>query len=50
LFVTDDAGGDIGDLRSWELRITAEVDTGTVDEPVPANKAKKHKKKGKRRR
>jgi hypothetical protein len=50
LFVTDDASGDTGDLRAWALRITTEVDTGTVDERVPANKDKKHKKKGKRRR
>jgi hypothetical protein len=50
LFVTDDASGDSGDLRAWALRITTEVDTGTVDERVPASKDKKHKKKVKRRR
>ena len=34
LFVVDDASGDAGDLRAWTLRITVEVDTGTVDEQV----------------
>ena len=63
LFVVDDASGDVGDLRGWTLRITAEVDTATVDEQVPTGveeplsttpdtkKSKKGaKKKGKRRR
>jgi hypothetical protein len=44
LFVTDDASGDAGDLRAWALRITAEVDTGTVDEQVPVTKDKKKRK------
>jgi hypothetical protein len=54
LFVVDDASGDVGDLRGWALRITAEVDTATVDEQVPITKdpstgakAKKKKNKGK---
>jgi hypothetical protein len=50
LFVMDDASGEVGDIRGWGLRITAEVDTGsTVDEQIPGAKNKKHKKKGKRR-
>ena len=49
LFVMDDASGAAGEIRGWGLRITAEVDTGTVDEQVPGTKDKKHKKKGKRR-
>jgi subtilisin-like proprotein convertase family protein len=48
LFVTDDASGDVGDLRAWALRITAEVDTGQVEEQIPVAKGKKHKKKGKK--
>ena len=44
LFVTDDASGDVGDLRAWALRITTEVDTGTVDERVSGTKDKKHRK------
>jgi hypothetical protein len=50
LFATDDASGDTGDFRAWALRITTEVDTGTVDQRVPVKKDKKHKKQGKRRR
>jgi hypothetical protein len=50
LWVTDNAGGDHGDLSGWALQITAEVDTGTVDEQVPVTKTKKHKKHGKKRR
>jgi hypothetical protein len=49
LFVMDDASGETGDIRGWGLRITAEVDTGTVDEQVPVGKDRKHRKKGKRR-
>jgi hypothetical protein len=50
LFVMDDESGNVGDIRGWGLRITAEVDTGsTVEEQVRINKDKKHKKKGKRR-
>jgi hypothetical protein len=37
LFVVDDASGDAGDLRGWELWITAEVDTGTVEEQAPGS-------------
>src|SRR5688500_15361183 len=48
LFVTDDASGDVGDIRAWALRITAEVDTGTADEQVPVAKAKQKDKKGKK--
>jgi subtilisin-like proprotein convertase family protein len=48
LFVTDDASGDVGDLRAWALRITAEVDTGQIEEQIPVAKDKKHKKKGKK--
>jgi hypothetical protein len=44
------SGGAPGDLVGWELRITAEVDAGTVDEQVPVAKHKKHKKQGKRGR
>ena len=44
------SGGAPGDLAGWELRITAEVDAGTVDERVPVARNKKHKKQGKRRR
>ena len=44
------SGGAPGDLGGWALEITAEVDAGEVDEQVPIAKAKKHKKKGKRRR
>jgi hypothetical protein len=40
----DNVVGDYGDLGGWALQITAEVDTGTVDERVPVTKAKKHKK------
>jgi subtilisin-like proprotein convertase family protein len=44
LFVMDDTTGDAGAIGSWALRITAEVDTGTVDERVPTGKdAKKRK-------
>jgi subtilisin-like proprotein convertase family protein len=50
LFVVDDSSGDAGDLRAWALRITTEVDTGTVEERVPVKKDKKHKKRGQRRR
>jgi subtilisin-like proprotein convertase family protein len=32
LFIVDDASGDAGDIRGWALRITAEVDTGTITE------------------
>jgi hypothetical protein len=49
LWVMDDASGETGEIRGWELRITAEVDTGTVDEQVPGTKNQKQKKKGKRR-
>jgi hypothetical protein len=49
LFVMDDASGEIGQIRGWGLRITAEVDTGTVDEQVPVTKDKKGKKHGKKR-
>jgi hypothetical protein len=50
LWVKDSAGGDPGDIGGWALEITAEVDTGTVDEQVPVAKNKKHKKRGKGRR
>jgi len=56
LWVMDDARGEIGEIRGWGLRITAEVDTGTVDEQVPVakdqqhTKHKKHKRRGKRSR
>jgi subtilisin-like proprotein convertase family protein len=46
LWVMDDTTGEVGSIRAWALRITAEVDTGTVDEQVPTGKdAKKHKRK-----
>jgi hypothetical protein len=35
LFVMDDETSLVGDIRGWALRITAEVDTGTVQEQVP---------------
>jgi hypothetical protein len=38
LFVTDDETGLVGEIRTWALRITAEVETGTVEEQVPAGK------------
>jgi len=44
LWVMDNGGGDYGDLESWSLQITAEVD---VQVPHQA-KAKKHKKHGKK--
>jgi len=48
LFVMDDVSGDAGAIGGWALRITADVDTGTVDEQVPVikdkQKSKKHKK------
>ena len=48
LFVMDDVSGDAGAIGGWALRITADVDTGTVDEQVPVikdkQKGKKHKK------
>ena len=50
LWVVDDRDDDVGDIGGWALEITAEVDTGTVEERVPANKDKKHRKKGKGRR
>ena len=50
LWVMDDASGEAGTIRGWELRITAEVVTGTVDELVPGTKDKKHKRQGKRSR
>ena len=56
LWVMDDASGDVGDIRGWALRITAEVDLATVDEQVPTssdpiqNTKIKKKAKGKRRR
>jgi len=46
----DDASGNAGDIRGWELRITAEVDNGTVDKQVPGKKHKKHTRHGKRSR
>jgi subtilisin-like proprotein convertase family protein len=49
LWVVDDRDDDVGDIASWALQITAEVDTGTVTERIPVTKAKKHKKHKKRR-
>jgi hypothetical protein len=49
LWVMDDATGQVGSIRAWALRITAEVDTGSVDEHVPSDKdARKHKRKRRR--
>ena len=58
LWVMDNVPGVAGEIRGgWELRITAEVDTCTVEEQIPTgvdelpaagNDAKKHKKGSKR--
>jgi hypothetical protein len=51
LFVMDDDGIlDVGDMRGWALRITAEVDLATVDEQVRAGKDAKRGQKGKGKR
>ena len=44
LWVMDDENSLVGDLRGWALRITADVDTGTVDEQVPTGKDTKKRK------
>jgi hypothetical protein len=51
LWVMDNASGDFGDIGGgWALQITAEVDV-QVEEPAKAkDKAKKHKRQGKKRR
>jgi hypothetical protein len=49
LFVMDDVSGDAGAIGSWALRITADVDTDTVDEQVPAARDKQKGKRGRRR-
>jgi subtilisin-like proprotein convertase family protein len=48
LWVVDDRDDDVGDIASWALQITAEVDV-QVPEQVKA-RHKKHKKHGKKRR
>jgi hypothetical protein len=51
LFVMDDASPlDVGDMRGWALRITADVDLAAVDEQKPAGKDAKKGKKGKKGR
>jgi hypothetical protein len=53
LFVMDDTTADAGSIEGWALRITADVDTGTVDEHVPVaedKKTKTHKRKTRKRR
>jgi subtilisin-like proprotein convertase family protein len=44
LWVMDDTTGEVGSIRAWALRITGEVDAGTVEERVPTGKdAKKRR-------
>ena len=51
LWVMDESSAlDVGDIRGWALRITAEVDTGTVDERPRGDIAKKDRKRKKGRR
>ena len=50
VFVMDDASGEAGEIRGWGLRITAEVDTGTVEEQVPVTTDQQHTKQTKQKR